>query len=217
MNMSAESDEQAVESPQTPAEPAQDEPNTEAASPEIASDPASETAAAEASPSSEKEAEPMSAPEPVDTAVNPADEAESKVADGTDSEATENVEPQKPKKQRRQSSRTPRKNQPTLRQVTARFAGCGRCSYFWAGYRVLHGIAELETAVAQSKSGWLELVWNLQMRELIHKSYGVRLDVAHFHYEGCCKECRRHFIYEEADAEDEADAFRIEISPRMSK
>lgn len=132
-------------------------------------------------------------------------------------EVAEQVPPRVPKTQRRQSNRSSRKNQPALRSVTARFAACGRCSYFWAGYRVLFGLEELETAVSNSKSGWMELIWNEQMPELVHKSYGVRLDITHFHYEGCCKECRRHFIYQAAEDEADADAFRIEISPRMSK
>jgi hypothetical protein len=122
----------------------------------------------------------------------------------------------KQKKQRR-ASRVSRKSQLSLQQVTGRFAACGRCSYFWAGYRVLFGEEGLATAVAQSDSGWLDLEWNLQMPELVHKSYGVRLDITHFHYEGCCKECRRIFIYQAGDNEDEADEFCIEISPRMTK
>ncbi|MCA9956628.1 MAG: hypothetical protein KC434_17990 [Anaerolineales bacterium] len=121
------------------------------------------------------------------------------------------------KKQRRQPLRTPRKNQPTVQQVTERFAACGRCSYFWAGYRVLFGLEELETAVAHSKSGWLELLWDEQMTELVVKSYGVPLDNGYYHYDGCCEECRRHFIYEASDNEEEADAFRIEITPYMAK
>ncbi len=131
-------------------------------------------------------------------------------------ELEEQAPPRIPKKQQRQVNRLPRKNQPMLRSVTARFAACGRCSYFWAGYRVIFGMEELETAVANSKSGWLELIWNEQMPELLHKSYGSRFDISHVHYEGCCQECRRHFVYQTAEKEDEADAFRIEISPRIA-
>lgn len=136
-------------------------------------------------------------------------------ADDDDEEAA--PRPVRIRKQRRQPLRTPRKNQPTLQQVTDRFAACGRCSYFWAGYRVLFGLAEQETAVAHSKSGWLELNWDERMPELVVKSYGVRLDTGHYHYEGCCQECRRHFIYQASDKEDEADAFRIEVTPYMAK
>jgi hypothetical protein len=132
-------------------------------------------------------------------------------------EEEEQSPPRIPKKQQRQLNRQPRKNQPLLRSVTARFAACGRCSYFWAGYRVIFGMEELETAVANSKSGWLELIWNEQMPELLHKSFGSRFDISHLHYEGCCQECRRHFVYQTAEKEDEAAAFRIEISPRMAQ
>lgn len=120
-------------------------------------------------------------------------------------------------KKQRQASRASRKTQLTLQQVTDRFAACGRCSYFWAGYRIIFGEEALATAVAQSQSGWLELEWNLQMPELVHKSYGVRLDISHIHYEGSCQECRRTFAYQAAENEEEADEFRIEISPRMAK
>lgn len=134
-----------------------------------------------------------------------------------DEESEAVIRPARTKKQRRQPLRTPRKNQPSLQQVTDRFAACGRCSYFWAGYRVLFGLEELETAVAHSKSGWLELIWDEQMPELVVKSYGARIDTGHYHFEGCCEECRRHFIYQASDNEEEADAFRIEITPYMAK
>ncbi len=124
-----------------------------------------------------------------------------------------------PGKQAKQrlASRPSRRDQLTLQQVTERFAACGRCSYFWTGYRILFGEDALETAVAQSQSGWLNLQWNWQMPELIHKSYAARLDITHFHYEGSCKECRRTFVYQAAESEDETDSFRIEISPRTAK
>ena len=122
----------------------------------------------------------------------------------------------KAKKSERPSPKV-RKNQPTLQYVTARFAGCGRCSYFWAGYRVLHGVTAMETAVAESKSGWLQLAWDSKMPDLIYKTFGVRLDISHFHYEGCCKECCRHFIYRVAEDEgEENNTFRIEISPKTT-
>jgi hypothetical protein len=121
------------------------------------------------------------------------------------------------RKKPRGAARASHKKQLTLQQVTDRFAACGRCSYFWAGYRVVFGADALATAVEQSESGWLDLEWDLQMPELVHKSYGVRLDISHFYYEGCCKECRRIFVYQAAENEDESDGFSIEISPRTAK
>ena len=199
MNVSVESEEQSGEAPELAAEPEQTEPGAELAQDEAPPEPVPDVPATEAS-------------------AAPVVEAEATVVAEKEGEATSEEEkeaaPTTPKKQRQQAQGEPRKNQPTLRQVTARFAGCGRCSYFWAGYRMVHGMAALETAVAQSKSGWLELAWDGQMPDLIYKTYGVRLDIAHFHYEGCCKECRRHYIYEEAEGEEEAHSFRIEITPR---
>ena len=203
MNVSVESEEQAGEAPELAAEPEQTEPEAELAQDEAPPEPVPDVPAAEASAAPVVEAE-------ISVAVEEKEE-------GATSEEEKEAVPPTPKKQRQQAQGEPRKNQPTLRQVTARFAGCGRCSYFWAGYRVVHGMAELETAVAQSKSGWLDLTWDGQMSDLIYKTYGVRLDIAHFHYEGCCKECRRHFIYEEAEGSDEAPGFRIEITPRTAK
>ena len=246
MSMSAESDEQeAKDVPETAPEPTSTEPEIETTPGAALPDPTPEAASEPSQPEPKIETTPAAAPpEPTpeapatEASMPPVTEVETVADDEAEAPATEisvspaaEVEPEvateideetpgpapKPKKQRRQLTREPRKNQPTLQQVTARFAGCGRCSYFWAGYRVIHGMAELETAVAHSKSGWLELVWDLQMPELVHKTYGVRLDISHFHYEGCCRECRRHFIYEAAENEDEAHGFRIEITPRTSK
>lgn len=122
-------------------------------------------------------------------------------------------QPKNEKREERRSGRT----DGSLRQVTDRFAACGRCSYFWAGYRVLFGEEGQETAVDQSQSGWLALQWNSQMPDLLNKSYGIRLDIEHFHYEGCCKECRRRFVYHAAENEDELASCTIEISPHKAK
>lgn len=126
-------------------------------------------------------------------------------------------EPKKPEN-RRQKKKKPRakKGNNSLKQVSARFAACGRCSFFWAGYKVIFGESAQETAVAQSESGWLNLEWNSQMHELLFKSYGIRLDQNFYHYEGCCKECRRRFVYQASDSEDEPSQCEIEISPHSN-
>lgn len=116
-------------------------------------------------------------------------------------------------KRGKSGSRQPGKSQSSLRQVADRFAACGRCSYFWAGYKVLCGEEAQETAVNQSDEGWLDLQWNGQMPNLLLESYGIRMDVEFFHYEGCCKECRRRFVYHAPEAEAEPASLAIEISP----
>ncbi|VAW40559.1 hypothetical protein MNBD_CHLOROFLEXI01-2383, partial [hydrothermal vent metagenome] len=205
MNMSAESDEKPEEIIVEAAEPVLATPEiakkTDQANSEEVS--ISEEASPEANVSEETVLE--SAPE---AAVKSGEEPSASVT-GTE---TEEEEPAKPQKRRRAVKR-PSGKQPTLKQVTARFAGCGRCSYFWVGYRVIHGVAELETAVAYSQSGWLDLEWDAKMPELIYKTYGSRMDISHFHYEGVCQECRRRFVYKTAVNEDGVDELRIEISP----
>ncbi len=157
----------------------------------------------------QSEEEELPAPAPVAEAAQPAEEVS---------------RPKKPLKRlhgrqkgQRKAPRPTRKRQPTLQQVKDLFAACGRCSYFWAGYRVIFGEEALDTAVANSQSSWLDLEWNLEMPELVVKSYGVRLDITHYHYEGCCLECRRPFVYQAAEDEEEAAAFHIAITPRVTQ
>lgn len=88
-------------------------------------------------------------------------------------------------------------------QMVANFAGCGRCSYFLAGYRVLHGEKVLETAVSRMKADKLKLPWSYELRELLIKSYGVYLDTELLHYSGSCPECGRTFLFKE-DGRDQA-------------
>lgn len=165
---------------------------------------------------------------PVDTDQQPEiDAAQEPEVISAEAEASVPVpaEPDKPTRQRERQpkkggrkSRQTNRNLSTLRQVADRFAACGRCSYFWAGYKVLFGEEAQETAVNESESGWLTLQWNSQMPDLLHKSYGIRMDVDYFHYEGCCKECRRRFVYRAAENADEEAAYcAIEISPHGLK
>jgi len=102
----------------------------------------------------------------------------------------------------------------TLAEVVSYFAPCGRCGFFLAGYRAANGLDNLETAVNQSKSGWIVLSWNLAVRELVLKSYGCRIEADDLHYEGCCSECRRHFIFRASRNPNDPDTLRIEIKPR---
>jgi hypothetical protein len=113
----------------------------------------------------------------------------------------------------KKQKRVRREGDPTVAEVNAIFLACGRCCYFLAGYRVVCGVEDLEAAVENSKAGWLQLTWNHAMRELVYKSFGSRVDVDFFHYEGSCPECRRHFICESGQDEQPA-TFRIVIAPR---
>lgn len=108
-------------------------------------------------------------------------------------------------------SKRSKRNRMTLDEITARFAACGRCSFFLAAYKVEQGTEQLEEALASSKAGWMRLPWNSEVRALVHKSYGVRIDISCYHYEGCCLECYRHFIYHSANGRYPADSFRMEL------
>jgi hypothetical protein len=101
---------------------------------------------------------------------------------------------------------------PVLQDVEASFAACGRCCFFLAGYRSEFGQDNLVAAVQQNgDSGWLSLTWNQHTRNLMNKSYGVRIDIDFYRYEGCCVACQRQFAYEEAETEAETAVFRIQL------
>ena len=101
----------------------------------------------------------------------------------------------------RQSGRSTRSS-PLIRhiaRVTSWFAACGRCSFFLAGYSIAGGEGALETAVAYRGKQWLYLTWTHAVANLVHKSYGSRVDIHCYHYEGRCQECHRRFVYDAAD------------------
>lgn len=102
---------------------------------------------------------------------------------------------------------------PALRQVVSWFAACGRCSFFLAGYRLICDEDALETAVANRSKKWLTVPWSHDMAELVHKTYGSRIDISCYHFEGQCMECHRRFTYQGTENEDEPAAFRIELKP----
>ena len=93
--------------------------------------------------------------------------------------------------------------------IKARFAACQRCCYFLGSYISAHGEGELETAALNGDSDWLTLTWDQQTRNLVHKAFGVRLDVDFYHYEGCCVACCRQFVYEVSEAD--GVAFRVQL------
>jgi hypothetical protein len=103
-----------------------------------------------------------------------------------------------------------------LEYVISDFVACGRCSFFLAGYRIMHGDSGLDSAAADSAADetdrdWLQLIWDAQTRRLVQDSYGNPLDVALDYLDSRCPECRRRFIYRAAENEDEDDKFQIEL------
>ena len=131
------------------------------------------------------------------------------------SEENEPNQNQKGRKSKKKSGRQKQQPVTTIEMVQQDFAACPRCSYFWAGYKVIVGDEGIDTAVAARENGWLTLQWSHSMRDLVYKSYGVRTDTEFFFYEGCCKECSRPFAFSGSD-EEHPDIFRIELAPLVN-
>ena len=83
--------------------------------------------------------------------------------------------------------------------VQASFLACGRCGYFFTGYRLLQ--PDWETAVANQVEQTLTLTWNKKIRELLIKTYGLELDKGEYHYSGCCSDCWRPFSFRQEQEE----------------
>ena len=94
--------------------------------------------------------------------------------------------------------------------VAGAFVACPRCSFFLAGYRLIHD--DFAEAVEKSQGNWLDLTWNSATRNLVQKSFGCRIDQDTFHFEGVCKECRRSFVYKASPTERSTEVFRIEVN-----
>jgi hypothetical protein len=100
-------------------------------------------------------------------------------------------------------------------QIADNFVACDRCSFFWAGYRILHGETGIEEAIRTSDGSWLEMVWDPPTRHLLQKSYGGRLDVELFYYDSQCPACQRRLVYGSGEEENDPPSFfRIQIKPR---
>lgn len=110
--------------------------------------------------------------------------------------------PKKQKKGPRPQSKSKRKRAAPNRSIHKQFAACGRCSFFWAGYKLID--ESLDESTLQPDHGWLTLKWDHAVRELIYKSYGNRVDLDYYYYEGCCSVCQRPFIYKGGSDESEA-------------
>ena len=86
-----------------------------------------------------------------------------------------------------------------IRRVQAAFAACVRCGYFLSDYRMLFGEEHFAEVVGRSRGDWLDLNWSEELRIIVEKSFGVRMDSDLDYYQGCCDLCRRTFIYSAGD------------------
>lgn len=95
---------------------------------------------------------------------------------------------------KKRGRRRKKKAKTDLETVIADFVACGRCSFFLTGYRVLHGENRLREAAEASEEEWLALSWDHDTRHLVQSSYGSRLDIDFYYYDGRCPECQRRFV-----------------------
>jgi hypothetical protein len=105
----------------------------------------------------------------------------------------------------RQGRRRKKKGKTDLETVMEEFVACGRCSFFLAGYRVLHGTEALEQAAQDSDDQWLTLKWDSETRRLVQSSYGSRLDIDFYYFDGRCPECQRRYVIGEEVLEPDVD------------
>lgn len=102
-----------------------------------------------------------------------------------------------------------------VQQTLENFYACDRCSFFIAGYRVLHGLESVDRAAEESDGSWLVLTWDRPTWLLLEKSYGNQLDVELSYFDGQCPRCQRRFVYEGGAEGSVAETFRIEIKTRV--
>ncbi|MCA9985177.1 MAG: hypothetical protein KDE59_12810 [Anaerolineales bacterium] len=96
-----------------------------------------------------------------------------------------------------------------IRRVQEAFAACVRCGYFLSDYRMLFGEEHFAEVVGRSRGDWLDLNWSEELRIIVEKSFGVRMDSDLDYYQGCCDMCRRSFVY---SAGDDIDAtMRVQV------
>ena len=101
------------------------------------------------------------------------------------------AEPAAPRKEPRRFSRAERD---ALDRQQRRFAACGRCSYFVADCRVKLGGDAYQTAVLDSRDGWVRLEGDHGIHRMAMGAYGVELDAEFDLFDGSCPECRRRFV-----------------------
>jgi hypothetical protein len=91
---------------------------------------------------------------------------------------------------------------------------CPRCSYFAAGYRLSHD--DLDSVAAELDNGWLQFTADRATRQLVAVSFGVQWEDDADFYSGCCRECRRVFIFQKAPEAGEGDVMRFKVTGLLS-
>jgi hypothetical protein len=104
-----------------------------------------------------------------------------------------------------------KKTPPANQEIRLAFVACPRCSFFLAGYGLIHD--DLEASMENTAGKWLDLTWSISTRKLLQKSYGVMINQIDSHYEGVCGDCRRVFVFSTSDSEPPEVTFSVKINP----
>ena len=123
--------------------------------------------------------------------------------DNLEESASDNEPSQSPKNNKPKGSKGSKKNL-EIGNVLLRFTSCGRCGMFLTSYRISNGDQALENAIANSYDSWLSLPWNQDLRKLIIKSFGCRLDGDVYFFENSCPECLGTFRYTASESDEPA-------------
>lgn len=185
------------------------------AEPTSSEPPAEVTPAVEPTNVAEQADEPAKEVETTSEAKQTTDTQPAPTAEAKASDSEQTATPAETKEEPKQTEQKPKRrarNKVSLAQVTANFAGCGRCGYFFVDYGHLHGQEHVKQIVAESDGRWLLLQWSPEMRRLIQASFGHRLDANSTHFEGQCMICRRRYGFREDPAGEVS--FRVQIKKR---
>jgi hypothetical protein len=144
---------------------------------------------------------------------------EEPAAETMPSATREPVSESAPPKKTLSRPKAPPRRQPTTRRpqrgpasIADYFTACPRCSFFLVGYRLI--FQDFDQVASTASGDWLDLSWNLAVRNLVAKSYGYEMAEPIQILQGVCPACRRAFIFEAGDEEADGDRFSIQINPR---
>jgi hypothetical protein len=143
---------------------------------------------------------PAESPEPTDSPAapdrSPAVAWEPQALPSPAEEDEDDEQPARRPRKRLGATRTPARDPA---EVASYFIACPRCSFFVASYRLI--CQDFDEAAAAAADDWLDLTWNLAVRNLLAKSYGYDLADPFEAFQGVCPDCRRAFAIEIGDEE----------------
>jgi hypothetical protein len=73
---------------------------------------------------------------------------------------------------------------------------------------------DFDAAAEHSGGDWLLLSWSGRVRALVQSSFGCRVDLDAYHFEGICPDCRRAFVVDAPDGQLDIATFELQVSNR---